>query len=146
MKILIAFDNSSASRQALLFSLKFRPVVEEYIVAYVMPQIVGAAPTFDAYVPATVYERQEQNAETILDSARELVKDSGINLTLVKIDAAGDQVARALYRNALERGADLIITGTRKLTGLSRVLLGSVSSELIKVSRIPVLVVPPPPE
>lgn len=123
-------------------------MVEEYIVAYVMPpQIVGAAPTFDAYVPATVYERQEQNAETILDSARELVKDSGINLTLVKIDAAGDQVARALYRNALERGgADLIITGTRKLTGLSRVLLGSVSSELIKVSRIPVLVVPPPPE
>ncbi|WP_162509788.1 universal stress protein [Thermogymnomonas acidicola] len=40
----------------------------------------------------------------------------------------------------------MIITGTRKLTGLSRVLLGSVSSELIKVSRIPVLVVPPPPE
>lgn len=143
MKILIAFDNSQASKNALSFALQMRSIVDEYYIAYVTPTVIGAGPTFDAYVPASVYQRQEQTADNVLKSARELMELKGITATFLKLDAAGDQVARVIVNAAVEHGADLIITGTRKLAGLSRVLLGSVSTEIIKLSPVPTLVAPP---
>ncbi|MEM3293340.1 MAG: universal stress protein, partial [Metallosphaera sp.] len=43
------------------------------------------------------------------------------------------------YCNKIE--CDLIVTGSRGLTGLKKVVLGSVSSSLVNKSSIPVLVV-----
>ncbi len=143
MKVLIAFDNSQASKNALNFALKMRPIVDEYYIAYVTPTVIGAGPTFDAYVPASVYQRQEQTADNVLKSAQELMEKRGVTATFLKLDASGDQVARVIVNTAKENGADLIITGTRKLAGLSRVLLGSVSTEIIKLSEVPTLVAPP---
>lgn len=143
MKVLIAFDNSQASKNALNFALKLKPVIDEYFIAYVTPTVIGAGPTFDAYVPASVYQRQEQTADNVLNIARELLEKKDLTATFLKLDASGDQVARVIVNTARENGIDLIITGTRKLTGLSRVLLGSVSTEIIKISEIPTLVAPP---
>ena len=42
-----------------------------------------------------------------------------------------------------EKGINLIVTGTRKLHGFSKLILGSVSSGIIAHSNIPVTVVPP---
>lgn len=143
MKVLVAFDNSQASRNALSFAIRMKPIVDEYYIAYVTPTVIGAGPTFDAYVPASVYQRQEQTADNVLKSAQEVVENKGITATFLKLDAAGDQVARVIVNTARDQGIDLIITGTRKLAGLSRVLLGSVSTEIIKISEIPTLVAPP---
>lgn len=143
MKVLIAFDNSQASKNALQFALKMQPIVDEYFIAYVTPTVIGAGPTFDAYVPASVYQRQEQTADNVLRSAREIMEKKGVNATFLKLDASGDQVARVIVNTAKENAVDLIITGTRKLAGLSRVLLGSVSTEIIKLSEVPTIVAPP---
>ena len=59
------------------------------------------------------------------------------------MEATGDEVAKKIYDTAMSKQADFIITGTRKLTGLSKFILGSVSSELIKIAQIPVMVVSP---
>ncbi len=144
MKILVAFDNSSASRAAMNFALKLKPVVDEYLVVYVTPTVVGAGPTFDSYVPPSVYVKQEESADKVIKEAKELVEPENINARFLQLDASGDQVANVMIRAARENNIDLIITGTRKLSGLSKVLLGSVSSELVKLSHIPVLVAPPP--
>lgn len=50
--------------------------------------------------------------------------------------------ARELTLAAEEQGAQLIITATHGRRGLERVALGSVSSDLIRVSKVPVLVIP----
>lgn len=143
MKVLISFDNSQAARNALNFAIKMKTIVDEYYIAYVTPTVIGAGPTFDAYVPASVYQRQEQTADNVLKAAQELTEKTGITATFLKLDAAGDQVARVIVNTAREHGVDLIVTGTRKLAGLSRVLLGSVSTEIIKISEVPTLVAPP---
>ena len=144
MKILIAFDNSSASREAMKFALKLKPIVDEYLIVYVTPTVVGAGPTFDSYVPPSVYVKQEESADKVLKEAKDFVESEKINARYLQLDSSGDQVANVMVRAAKENNVDLIVTGTRKLSGLSKVLLGSVSSELVKLSRIPVLVAPPP--
>ncbi len=49
----------------------------------------------------------------------------------------------ALLDVAEERGADLIIVGSRGIGPVSKLVLGSVSSSLIQQSHVPVTVVPP---
>jgi len=144
VRILIAFDNSSASREAMKFALKLKPIVDEYLIVYVTPTVVGAGPTFDSYVPPSVYVKQEESADKVLKEAKDFVESEKINARYLQLDSSGDQVANVMVRAAKENNVDLIVTGTRKLSGLSKVLLGSVSSELVKLSRIPVLVAPPP--
>ncbi len=143
MKVLVAFDNSDVARKALHFSLKFKDIFTEYIICYVSPIAVGTGPSFDAYVPASMYQQGESGNDEVMESARSMVESISIQATYVRLDSPGEQVARVMVKAAEDRGVDLIITGTRKLTGLSKVLLGSVSSELIKLSKIPVMVVPP---
>lgn len=50
--------------------------------------------------------------------------------------------AQELAAAAHERSADLIVAGTHGRTGITRALLGSVTSALIRVVDVPVLVVP----
>ncbi|MEM0159024.1 MAG: universal stress protein [Thermoplasmataceae archaeon] len=143
MKVLVAFDNSAVARKALKFALRFKDIVDEYVICYVSPLVVGAGPSFDAYVPPSMYQHARDTSEGVINAAKEIVELEKINATFLKLDAPGEQIARVMTKSATERSVDLIITGTRKLSGLSKVLLGSVSSEIIKLSQIPVLVVPP---
>jgi nucleotide-binding universal stress UspA family protein len=143
MKAIIAFDDSDAAKEALKFSMKFKGVIDEFIIVYVSPSLIGVTPTFDTYIPASVYQRQEETSDSIIESAKKIAGDTSSNLTFVNVDSKGETVPKAIMRTAKERGADLIITGTRKLSGLSKAILGSVSSEIVKLSTIPVLITPP---
>lgn len=143
MKILVAFDGSDAAKVALKFSLKFKDITEKMLVIYVTPAVMGSGPTFDSYVPSTVYIKQDEAADKILMTAKELLGDYPDEVELIKQDATGDQIAKIIVRTAEEKGVDLIVSGTRKLSGLSKVILGSVSSEVVKLSHIPVLICPP---
>ncbi|TVR25896.1 MAG: universal stress protein [Nitriliruptor sp.] len=59
--------------------------------------------------------------------------------------AEGD-ARTALLDVAEERGADLVVVGSRGLGPVSKLVLGSVASSLIQHSQIPVMVVPRAPE
>jgi universal stress protein E len=51
----------------------------------------------------------------------------------------------AIARKARDLQADLVVVGTRGLSGLSRLLLGSVADEVLRTSERDVLAVPPAP-
>ncbi len=143
MKILVAFDGSDAAKLALKFAQRLKELTEKLFVIYVTPAVMGTGPTFDSYVPSTVYVKQDEAAEKILQSAKDLLVDYPVEAEMIKLDATGDQIAKLIVRTAEEKSADLIISGTRKLSGFSKVILGSVSSEIVKISHIPVLICPP---
>lgn len=54
--------------------------------------------------------------------------------------------AEVLLDAALAEGADLIVVGTRGLGTFRGIALGSTSTKLTHMSRVPVAVVPPPEE
>lgn len=143
MKILVAFDNSPSGRRSLQFATKFKDVCDKLIVLYVNPDMVKVASSVDNIVPEAVFSDQEKFIEEIGKSIEELVENTGIKYEFLKIEAGGDEVASRIHEVAKEKQADFIVTGTRKLSGLSKFILGSVSSELIKISTLPVMVVSP---
>lgn len=143
VKALVAFDGTDGSKNALLFGMKMKPVVDELIITYVFPSAVTAAAPVEAYIPPSIIHEQDQLSETIIATAREMVESESVTTSFLKLDASGEQVAKVIVGAAVERGADLIITGTRRLGGFSKMILGSVSSEILKQSPMPVIVVPP---
>jgi nucleotide-binding universal stress UspA family protein len=59
--------------------------------------------------------------------------------TIIRLDA---QPYMPIVEEAKERNVDLIIMGTRGMTGLKRVFLGSVAQKVIGYAPCPVMVVP----
>ncbi|MHB1439140.1 MAG: universal stress protein [Cuniculiplasma sp.] len=143
MKVLVAFDNSPSGRKALNFTKKFDKICDLLVVLYVNPGMVRVASNVDTIVPEAVFNDQDKFVEEIKKATEELLGDRGLKYEFVKVEATGDEVAKKIYETATAREVDFIVTGTRKLTGLSKFILGSVSSELIKISQIPVMVVSP---
>lgn len=143
VKALIAFDGTDGSKTALLFGLSLKKVVDELIITYVFPSAVTAASPVEAYIPPSIVHEQDQLSDSIISTAEEMLGSEKIKTSFLKLDASGEQVARVLVGAAVERKVDMIITGTRKLGGFSKMILGSVSSEILKQSPVPVVVVPP---
>ncbi|KKH94658.1 hypothetical protein EO95_18400 [Methanosarcina sp. 1.H.T.1A.1] len=58
-----------------------------------------------------------------------------------KMSAVGKNPAESIIDIAEEKDADLIVVGTKGMTGLSHILLGSVAETVVRHSKRPVLVV-----
>ncbi len=68
----------------------------------------------------------------------------GIDTELL-VETTHHATPRTIARAADEAGADAIVCGTRGFGGLHRALAGSVATELIHYSHVPVVVVPMAP-
>jgi nucleotide-binding universal stress UspA family protein len=76
----------------------------------------------------------------------ELAAPPGVSVETRVIEiGAGTTPADALLRLAAECGADLLAAGARRAGRLERLLLGSVTADLVRDGRRSVLVVPPEP-
>lgn len=86
-------------------------------------------------------EAQKQNAEAardVMDRFRNQAREAGVNVTLV---LRFDEANRGICQVSEELAVDAVIIGRRGLSGLTEMLLGSVSSYVIHHVRCDVLVV-----
>lgn len=112
-----------------------RPLVIVYAVP--VPEDYGAH-----YIPAAT--RQKIASESQEAGERELSAwVSGLGLTRVTAVVRQGHVTEQVLRVAHETKAAVIVTGSRRLSTLERLLLTSVGSELAATSPCPVVVVPP---
>lgn len=112
-----------------------RPLIIVYSVP--VPEDYGAN-----YIPAAT--RQKIAAESQESGERELREwVAGLGLTNATHVVRQGHVTEQVLRLAHESHAALIVTGSRRLSTLERLLLTSVGSELSATSPIPVVVVPP---
>jgi nucleotide-binding universal stress UspA family protein len=86
-------------------------------------------------------EPMKDNAVRLATEGCERAGAAGIEATPLVIEAE-DGVARAVLAAADDADAAVIVMGTRGLTGLRSVLLGSVSHEVVQHARRPVAIVP----
>jgi nucleotide-binding universal stress UspA family protein len=97
----------------------------------------GVVP-YDFTVPDGVWDGIGQAAETKLDQIRKEVVAAGVEAS----SEVSSAMPCAAILDAAERiGADLIVMGTRGLTGLKHVLLGSVAERTIRMASCSVLTV-----
>lgn len=85
----------------------------------------------------------EESAEEILDAAGERAAAAGVE-PVASVVEAGPSVHRSIVAYVESNDVDLLVVGTHGLTGLERVVLGSVTESLVRSAPVPVLAVRAP--
>lgn len=88
-------------------------------------------------LPDRFYEELGRSATKKVEELAEGVAKDGISASGIAVE---DRPASAILDAAKRIPADLIVMGSRGLTGLAHVLLGSVADRVIRQSTCPVLV------
>jgi nucleotide-binding universal stress UspA family protein len=146
-RILVPLDGSPTGEAALDF-LRGRSTngpIELLLMRVVshIPVVIGADATFsvDALSPSEL-EAELQEAREYVARLGGSIADSSV-VVRHQVIVAADAVARVILEAVSHEHADLIALGTHAKTGVSRLVLGSVSEEILESSPIPVLLVHP---
>jgi universal stress protein A len=138
-KILVPSDFSSHSESALDLAIELAKDsdAEIHLVhAYELPASVTMA--YGVAIPQAVWDGVQEAASNRLDELVAKTEAAGVKATKhLMTGPAADAVLEA----ASAQGADLIVMGTRGLTGLRHVLLGSVAERTIRGAPCPVLTI-----
>jgi nucleotide-binding universal stress UspA family protein len=86
-------------------------------------------------------EQEQADGEAALSLLREKLQDRGITVQTLLLFS--DDIARAVLNTASERECTLIALGLTGKNVFARLLAGNVPVELIKNTKIPVLLLPP---
>jgi nucleotide-binding universal stress UspA family protein len=148
-RMILAVDGSAASAKALAFVLtKFEPVRStgkggrvpiHVTVVHVMARRPLAPIEFRFTAPWIKSEKKVKDvARKLIDqSAQRLIK---AGFTAEPIVLNGNP-AEEIIKVAAKRHADMIVIGAKGLGAIDRILLGSVSTQVMQYANCPVLIV-----
>ncbi len=140
--ILVPVDYSEPSRRALELALSLDENPQVSVVhawdrpAYVGEELVAHPDGSRRSLSDLIRENAEREMTDFLAG----VKTGGKAFKHFLI--TGDPVS-AIIAEAGKPGYDVIVVGTHGRTGITKLLLGSVTEKLIRLSPIPILTVPP---
>lgn len=133
-RILVAIDGSEYSRHAVPAAIAMaRKFQAEVRVLHVSEHDHGHAAVFSTETPA--------EATRLVADAAETIRDSGVVAIPEVRDVAVGHVAKSIVEAAAEFGAELIVMGSRGLSDVQGLLLGSVTHKVIQLTDTAVLVV-----
>ena len=141
-RILVAFDGSNDSQKAigLACSLSLKFGSELTVVHVFSSPSIGYGATSGMPIPdyKTLEDAKKAAAKGVLSKGLQLAAQEGVEAKGELIEAPS--VVEALVEFAATKKADLIVTGTRGMTGFKKLILGSVSSGLVNHAHCPVLI------
>ena len=138
-QILVPVDFSDHSAKALETAIELARQFDARIhVLHAYPQYLGAVSPYGIVTPQNFDLECREAALFETEAWAGKVRAAGIAVeTLVSQATPSEAIARA----AEEVGADLLVMGSRGLTGLKHILLGSVTERTLRTCACPVLVV-----
>ena len=148
-KILVAMDGSELSKKALDSALDIAErfsaqVVILSVVEHSALQMTG----FPALIPTTAYttamsdfsKEYIEHHRNLLSKALKHAKDSKPNLKISTKLMEG-RPTNTIVKEAKDNNFDLIVMGSRGLSGITRFFLGSVSDGVVNEAECPILIV-----
>jgi nucleotide-binding universal stress UspA family protein len=144
-KIMIATDGSDCSRLAAEKGIELARLSGGTVYAVCVVSTTSLSMYMD-YLSSTgmnpywelIYEGLKKQAQQAVDYVKGLGEKKGIDVEVIVLE--GDP-ADELIRYAEENGMDIIVMGTLGRTGIERLLLGSVAGNVVRHSKVPVMVV-----
>jgi nucleotide-binding universal stress UspA family protein len=131
--ILVAIDGSTYSEQALPAAIEVaKKFGSDVLVLHVSEHDRGRAVVYSLESPA--------DATKLVGNAVKVIRDAGITVKGQLRDLAAGHVAKAIVETAAANNIDLIVMGSRGLSDVQGLLLGSVTHKVIQLVEIPVLV------
>lgn len=141
-RIVVATGGSEWSDHALRYALDLaaRYHTEEVVVVYVVPPTakVTVDPMGMVVLPPTPEAAPSATGREVLARAEAEARARGVPCrTVLREGPVADQIVQV----ASEERADVVVVGSRGLTGIRRLLLGSISNEVAVKASCPVLIV-----
>ncbi|MEM0174590.1 MAG: universal stress protein [Metallosphaera sp.] len=136
--ILVAYDGSENAKRALNVAID---LTKRYEAKLDIVEVVDTSVLLGAGigpVPPDVIDSLYGKARADIENGKKTAEQGGVKADGVIVE--GDP-ATAILDYASKNGIDLIITGSRGLSTIKRMFLGSVSSRIIHEAKMPVLVV-----
>jgi nucleotide-binding universal stress UspA family protein len=142
--LLIAYDGSDQAGEALDFAAKIFAARTPATVLFAWEPTLVYAATLGmpgAAIPAEAPERDEAAATRLAEAGAQRARTLGLDAE-GRAEEVSDSAWRTIVDVAERDHADLIVMGTRGLSGLKSLLLGSVSHHVAQHALCPVLIVP----
>jgi nucleotide-binding universal stress UspA family protein len=139
--ILIPVDGSDNSQRAIDKAIALAQAFKSQVTAiYVIdPYAFTGAGTDFAYGHSEYLSAATAEGKQALQIARDAFQTVGIEINSNLVD--GHSTYKAILEKAAEIGADLIVMGSHGRKGLEKLILGSVTSQVLSHAHLPVLVV-----
>ena len=143
-KILVALDGSVHAAKALKIAIGLSSRCEAQLLLFHAMQMRPMRAQFEAVMVTSaardVYNKlAQEQAEDILKEAERATSEAG--LTDVKRVIRQGGAAKTLIDVVKEEHVELLVIGTRGLTGLHEITMGSVAHKVTVASPCPVLVI-----
>ena len=142
-KILVALDGSSHATKALKTAVEMAQRCDSELILFYALQIRSLRADYEAIVSKSARDAYvvigKQQRDEILSEAEKVAVDMGMN-KISQLCIEGEP-ARSILQAANESNTNLIVVGTRGLTGLREIALGSVARKVTAAAECPVLVV-----
>jgi nucleotide-binding universal stress UspA family protein len=139
-KLLVPVDNSDGAMRALEYAIRLakerKPTELMIVHAHEPPLVYGE---IAMYLPEEKAEElQRQHSEGILQPAIDKAKKAGVTFTSQIL--IGD-VARSIVSCAEASGCCAIVMGTRGMSAIGNLVMGSVATKVIHLTKLPVTLV-----
>jgi nucleotide-binding universal stress UspA family protein len=141
--LLLCYDGSDDAKHAIDQAARLFPGAETLVLS--VSESVQALPAL-AWAPGPVVGAQDlftamrEAAQKMAEEGARLASDAGLEATPLAVDAEGP-VWAAIVETAAARDVAAIVIGSRGLSGVRSLLLGSVSSGVVHHAREPTVVV-----
>jgi nucleotide-binding universal stress UspA family protein len=141
--ILVPTDGSDLSLAAARSAVKLAKVTGAQLTAFhVTPayrfNVQEEHVPLEFVLPADYAQRAQHEAATHLDDVQKLAREAGVSCDAHY--AMSDFPASAIVRAVEQYGCDAIVMGSHGRKGLSRLLLGSQTQQVLVSTHVPVLV------
>ncbi len=143
--ILIATDGSELAHKAVDHGLGLAKSVGAKVTAVVVeaPFNVFAVPSSRTRNISEEFANHaaaiKQHATKVLDDVASAAKKAGLNCDTVQIEH--EHPYQAIIKTAEDKGCDAIVMASHGRSGISAILLGSVTNKVLTHTAIPVVVV-----
>ena len=140
-KILVAIHESSKSAdKAVDYATR---IAKDYNAILVVLYVVRSQTNSEAVTPSHVVDFKKQAQAYLTDISEKIHKNNeSENIVKVKTEIiASIKVAHAIADYAKDKHIDLIVVGPRGRSKLKSLVLGSVTSDVVRLANCPVLTV-----
>ena len=136
-KILFAHDGGMLAERALVYLEHVARVEEAQVIVLHVYELPEQYTTLDGY--EDLRDQYELIAQEVVDDAVEYLQEREVMAQGMILP--GDS-ARVILETAAQEDASMIVIGSRGPSSMAELVLGSVSLEVLRHARCPVLVVP----
>ena len=137
--ILIPTDGSELAERAVTHGLSLAKFVGAKVTGIIVEERPAAWLLAAGVAFAEFTEQLREYYASALDSMANAAKQAGVPCDTVQVEDV--RPYEAIIATATDRGCDLIVMGSHGRSGLSAVVLGSVTNKVLTHTKVPVLVV-----